>query len=137
MITMQTFWSIFFVFILIGLAGCASETSSYRSSSNSEDFSSKSALAMLELAFEGDYSRQEIKLRIDRVMQLYGLPITEENYSRFGSVLVALRKETGVPEMEILTCMSAADYRNTLNQNILPQEAVIEAAAICSATLAS
>ena len=35
----------------------------------------------------------EIQPVLDRALRLYGMPITEENYSRAGSVLVALRKE--------------------------------------------
>ena len=39
------------------------------------------------------------------LLRLYGLPITEENYSRAGSVLVALRKEFDPSEMDILDCV--------------------------------
>lgn len=37
-----------------------------------------------------------------RQFQFYKLPATDENYSRAGSSLVALRKKTGVPETAIL-----------------------------------
>ncbi len=63
------------------------------------------ALDLMEIAFVGGYTRVEIEARIDRAMALYGLPITDENYSRAGSALVALRKEVGVPEMAILDYM--------------------------------
>lgn len=42
---------------------------------------------------------------MDEAMDLYGLPVTEENYGRAGSALVALRKENGTKEMDILDCM--------------------------------
>lgn len=62
-------------------------------------------LDQMEIAFLGGYSRSEIKLRIDEAMTLYGMPITEENYSRAGSVLVTLRQEYGPTEMDILDYM--------------------------------
>lgn len=62
-------------------------------------------LSQMELAFEGDFSRSQIKARLDRAMQLYKLPITSENYSRAGSTLVALRKHIGPREMDILDYM--------------------------------
>ena len=38
-------------------------------------------------------------------MQLYNVPISDENYSRAGSSLVALRKQFGPREMDILSHM--------------------------------
>ena len=63
------------------------------------------ALRLAELAFAGNHSRQQIKDHMDRAMELYGLPRTEENYNRAASALVALRKENGTPEMAILDYM--------------------------------
>ena len=57
------------------------------------------------LAFEGGYSKAEIKARMDQALELYGLPVTEENYSRAGSTLVTLRRELGPSEVEILDYM--------------------------------
>jgi len=62
-------------------------------------------LEQMAIAFKGSYSRAEIKERLDRAIELYNLPSTEENYSRAGSALVALRKETGQKEMDILDYM--------------------------------
>ena len=47
----------------------------------------------------------KIKLLLDRALQLAGEKVTEDNYSRSGSSLVTLRKNYGVPEMDILGCM--------------------------------
>ena len=63
------------------------------------------ALDQAEIAFVGGHSRAQIKERLDEALGLYGLPITEENYSRAGSTLVALRKANGTSEMEILDHM--------------------------------
>lgn len=63
------------------------------------------ALSMMTTVFEGNYSRAEIKEKIDSALSLYKTEITEENYSRAGSSLVELRKTNGVEEMKILNCM--------------------------------
>lgn len=59
-------------------------------------------LEQAEIAFVGGYSQGQFKTQLDRAFQLYGLPSTPENYSRAASVLVALRKQNGTPEMAIL-----------------------------------
>lgn len=62
-------------------------------------------LDQMVLAFKGGYTRSQIKARLDQAMQLYGLPLTSEHYSRAGSSLVVMRKESGFSEMEILDYM--------------------------------
>ena len=64
-----------------------------------------SPLEQMEVAFIGNPSRAAIKARMDQAMRLYGLPITEDNYSRAASVLVVMRKEHGQSEMAILDYM--------------------------------
>lgn len=59
----------------------------------------------MEAAFVGGYSVRQIEARLERAMALYGLANTEDNRSRAGSVLVALRREYGPSEMEILDYM--------------------------------
>lgn len=62
-------------------------------------------LDQMVIAFNGSYSKIQIKERLDKAIDLYNLPRTKENYSRAGSTLVALRKETGHTEMDILAYM--------------------------------
>jgi hypothetical protein len=62
-------------------------------------------LEQMEIAFKGNYSKPQIKERLDKAMELYNLPRTKENYSRAGSTLVALRNEFGHSEMKILSYM--------------------------------
>jgi len=98
----------------------------------------RTALEQMEIAFVGDFSYNEIKNRIDEVMQQYGLSMTNENYSRFGSALVGVRKETEVSEMDILTCMKSLDYRNTIGYDkITAEKSILDAIGICGATLSS
>ena len=62
-------------------------------------------LVQMAIAFEGNYSKAQIKERIDIAMKLYNVPLTNEYYSRAGSALVTLRKEVGPDEMDILSYM--------------------------------
>ncbi len=65
----------------------------------------KSALEIMEVVFNGNYSLPKIKEQVDKAMQLYGLELTEDNYNRVASVLVKLRQEYSVDEMDILNYM--------------------------------
>jgi len=73
--------------------------------SNQSPVDEMSALEQMEIAFDGGYTKENIQNNLDATMKLYNLSITEENYKRAGSVLVTLRKEYGVIEMDILKCM--------------------------------
>jgi hypothetical protein len=65
------------------------------------------ALEQMEVAFVGNPSTSEIRALLDPLMDHYVLIKTNDNYSRCGSVLVALRKDGGPTEMEILRCIKA------------------------------
>jgi hypothetical protein len=86
-------------------------------------------LDKMVVAYKGNHSRSTIQARMDEVMTMYGLSISEEEYTRAGSVLVSLRKKFGPHEMEILTCMKAAH-----NSNV--KSSFPEMAAVCVASLA-
>lgn len=87
-------------------------------------------LDQMVIAFEGNFTREQIQTTVDHALQLYGLPATDENRSRAGSTLVALRKEGGVWEMVILEFMICS-YVDGVNLSFP------EAAAIASAFLIS
>jgi len=99
------------VLIIIGSIGSGNNTSEQSTntdtSKNEEAVKDMGALEKMEIAFIGNPSKEEIKDKLDLALELYKTEITEENYSRAGSTLVALRKEskTGVTEMEILEYM--------------------------------
>ena len=63
------------------------------------------ALGQMAIAFEGQPNKERIKQQLDTAMRMYSVPITGENYSRAGSVLVALSNEYGPTEMDILDYM--------------------------------
>ena len=67
-----------------------------------------SSLEKMELAFVGNPTISMIRRILDGVMRDHSFPISDENYSRAGSALVAIRKQTGVSEMDILRCMQTA-----------------------------
>lgn len=72
------------------------------------------ALKQMEVAFIGNPSEQDIKTKLDQAFTLYKTERSEENYSRAGSVLVSLRKESknNVTEMEILDYMIRSHAEN-------------------------
>ena len=63
-----------------------------------------SALDTMSIVFQGKYSQRQVQARLDEAFRLYGIPSTEENYMRYGSILVSLRRDAGssATEMEIL-----------------------------------
>jgi len=86
------------------------------------------ALTMIATVFQGGYSKSHIKAKLDQMMMLYREPITEEYYQRVGSVLVSLRKNSGVPEMTILQCVIEAHAPGV-------EVKFTEAAALCATIL--
>ena len=84
------------------------------------------ALTMCQSVFAGNHARDEIKARLDTALQLYGHPLTEENYSRAGSSLVSLRKDIGVQEMDVLDHMIRSHVDGT--DYTFPQAAALSAA---------
>tara|TARA_R110000868_G_scaffold73791_2_gene213642 strand:+ start:17325 stop:17888 length:564 start_codon:yes stop_codon:yes gene_type:complete len=67
------------------------------------------ALGQMEQAFEGRLSQRDIKYRLDKALIAFGEPINDDTYRRAGSALVVMRKDTGVPEMDILRCIVASN----------------------------
>ncbi len=61
--------------------------------------------AQMSLTFEGNPSPEDIKGKVDRVLGMYGMELTNENRTHAGSTLVTLRKEHGHSEMAILDKM--------------------------------
>jgi hypothetical protein len=85
------------------------------------------ALEKMAAVFRGAYSEAEIDALLSRVMNMYGTALTEQEYLRWGNVLVALRQNNHpVTEMEILSCM----------RSMGPTLPFHEAAAICATGLA-
>ena len=80
------------VAMLFALAGC------------SDTEPPNSALDTMSIVFQGKHTKRQIQSRLDQAFRLYGIPITEENYLRYGSILVSLRRDAGssATEMEIL-----------------------------------
>lgn len=69
---------------------------------------SNTAVPVLDQAaavFRGNHTRAQIKLLLDEVMEMNGVPRTEHEYDRWTNVLVAMRQDSGATEMEILRCI--------------------------------
>ena len=61
--------------------------------------------AQMSLTFDGNPPPELIKEKVDKVLEMYGAALTDPNRSQAGRTLVALRKEHGHSEMDILDKM--------------------------------
>ncbi len=67
------------------------------------------ALQQMVQVFEGNLSQSDIKYYLDKALVAFGEPVNEDTYRRAGNALVVMRKNTGVPELDILRCVVATD----------------------------
>lgn len=96
-----------FVAGLVLLAGCGENADVGRQAQLTQPAPAQpqDPLEQMVIAFEGNYTRAQIRRRVDEALRLYGENVTDENRSRAGSALVALRRQVGVAEMDILAHM--------------------------------
>lgn len=99
-------------------------------SGGAEPETPEGALAEMEAAFNGHPRQSEIQQALDAAFAATDTDATEENYSRAGSVLVALRQEHGIDEMEILECIPTRANDPRVPENTFPN-----IAAVCSIDL--
>lgn len=70
--------------------------------------SSATPIEMMSAVFVGGHSTGLIKNKMRQLATQLGEPATQINYQKWGSILVALRKDlSGVTEMQILRCVLA------------------------------
>lgn len=89
-------------------------------------------LDQMLISFNGNPSKTEIKQAMDNALNATDTVISNENYSRAGSVLVTFRKEYGIDEMEVLECVPTA----TRDPRV-PELSFPNVAAVCVTDLAS
>lgn len=61
----------------------------------------------MSVAFSTYPDRSEVKTKVDAALVATGTSISEDSYSRAGSVLVTMRKSNGADEMRTLDCIPA------------------------------
>lgn len=89
-------------------------------------------LDQMLISFNGNPSRTEIKQAMDDALNATDTAISDENYSRAGSVLVTFRKEYGIDEMDVLECVPTA----TRDPRV-PELSFSNVAAVCVTDLVS
>lgn len=94
------------LFVVIMGTVMATTAARLRTPENSQ-VKNPTAIDMMHVAFVGRHSASEIEAQMRRAAAAFDLPATDQNFSRMGSALVALRKESRVPEMELLHCARA------------------------------
>lgn len=119
------------LFVVIMGTVMATTAARLRTPENSQ-VKNPTAIDMMHVAFVGRHSASEIEARMRRAAAAFDLPATDQNFSRMGSALVALRKESRVPEMELLRCARAMgdEVKET---NVKPD--FPSAAGMCAVTL--
>jgi hypothetical protein len=90
----------FFILVIVSSLSTDSPNSTVGGSVND-----LTTMQKIYLTFDGNYSDQVIKERLTKAMTLYGVPISDENYGKSASALVALAKEYNIEEMIILDYM--------------------------------
>ena len=95
--------------------------------------STPDSLTQMEVIFEGEFRKAQIKAKLDQAMRLFGVPSTEENYSHIAGSLVALRQQNGTREMDLLEYMIRS-YRPGMNSGF---ESAAESASAFLAAYAS
>ena len=74
-------------------------------------------LAQMSFEFDGNPSKDEIGEKLDKVLTMYKLELTNENRGSAGRTLVALRKEHGHSEMSILDKMLSSAVEGEFNES--------------------
>lgn len=100
--------------VMLAIFGCSNSddsTVSPRSSAGTSSQNSQvSTLDKIAVVFKGDFSKAEIKSKLDQAMRLYGVPITDENYNRTSSALLVSRKAAEQEGCNDCTEMLILDY---------------------------
>ena len=60
------------------------------------------AYQYMETEFEGFPKTEEIKPFMEKALEMYNFENTEQNINIFGAILVMLKRQQNVPEMDIL-----------------------------------
>jgi hypothetical protein len=112
------------------------DTTSVMSDEEIAKFLPKSeAIYKMSKIFQGNPSEDELKDKLDRCIKLYGFEPNEENYNKFGSVLIDLAQSDNnvYTELELLDCIT--DVRRKTSKNI--QLKFPDTAATCSVLMSS
>lgn len=119
------------LFVVIMGTVMATTAARLRTPENSQ-VKNPTAIDMMHVAFVGRHSASEIEAQLRRAAASFDLPASDQNFSRMGSALVVLRKESRVPEMELLRCARA------MGEEVAGTNAGLDfpsAASLCAATL--
>ncbi len=90
-----------------------------------QEWISGEAIQNMHIVFEWNPTQATIRSKLDKVMTMYNLSISEENYNKAGSVLVVLSNgsKKWVTEMEILDYMERS-YVEWVNSSFADMAAI-------------
>lgn len=104
-------WLLLPLFIILTACGGPNELSE---ADEQATLDAMTALELMSNAFEGQPSESEIESPLLDAMNCFELADTEENRKRAGNVLVAMRLDYEVDEMDIIDEMNRMDCRTNL-----------------------
>lgn len=110
---------------MLTLTGCGGDNAVAETSAPPSD-----PLDQMLVTFNGSPSKSEIQEALDDALNATETPITSENYSKAGSVLVTFRQKYGINEMKILDCIPTA-----VTDPRAPEPTFPNVAAVCNADL--
>lgn len=93
------------------------------------------AIYKMSLIFQGQPTEDELREKLDRCIKLYGFQPSEENYNKFGSVLIGLVESDSqvYTELELLECVSETRKKTSKNVNLK----FADTAATCSVLMSA
>lgn len=116
--------------LMVLLAGCGGSEGTASRAPTATPALPTDPLAQMEIAFDGNPTRREIKEGLDRAFAATSTPTTDDNYSRAGSVLVTFKNTNGIKEMDILECIPHRARDPRISEHNFPN-----VAAVCSTDL--
>jgi len=98
--------------LIVALSACGNSNNNINRGGNeySTNSTQSDAIEMLVSVFSGIYTKEQLKTKMDMVLDMYNMPLTKESYLKAGNMLVELRKSANgqIKEFDIIDDMITA-----------------------------
>lgn len=64
-----------------------------------------SSVEKMQIAFAGEHTSEQVRSTMEHLLALFDMAPSSSNLEHNASILVQMRKDTGVPELRIADCM--------------------------------
>lgn len=93
------------LFTLIVIGAIAGKGMLSGSEATSRPIQEMTATEKMQIAFAGDHTADEVQRKMERLLASFDMAPSNSNLEHNASILVRMRKDTGVPELRIADCM--------------------------------